>query len=170
MISGAVTGTMFADVLRTLSLRRRQGILEVSRDEEMLEICFYDGRIVSLKYPRRISPYRLASKLYLAGCVGDEVAESLQGSSMSWEELYQHLIDQHGVQPEEFMLAKKALEFDVLHSLAKLEQAYVHFTPRVIHIDSPFGLSVYPGQLLLDFFALEMDRDQFKQTFLQDGA
>lgn len=165
MVSGSVNRDSFGSVFRSLSQRQRHGILSVRTDFGSFNIAFQEGKIVFIERDEDLRSAEVCRKLVEGGLLAEKVVQAVSNSKVASQKLYELLVGKKYVSEEDYCLAERAYDFDLLHSLRLLREGEVEFTPRLIRLDASRGFSVYPGQALLDMIELEGDEERFAALF-----
>ena len=155
----------FQALLRGLSQRRRQGLLQVDCRGSAFELSFFEGRIVSARCAGRSPTREICGRLARAGCLRRELLPLFADVDLSADQLYALLVNKGYIAEDDFIAAKIADETDLLHALRAADDYHAQFTPQLVQFSPELGLSVYPGQLLLDFFEFAASDLRFRQVF-----
>lgn len=165
MVSGSVNRDSFGSVFRSLSQRQRHGILSVRTDFGSFNIAFQEGKIVFIERDEDLRSVEVCRKLVEGGLLAEKVVQAVSNSKVTSQKLYELLVGKQYVSEEDYCLAERAYDFDLLHSLRLMREGEVEFTPRLIRLDAARGFSVYPGQALLDMIELEGNEERFADLF-----
>ena len=165
MISGDYTRHNFFTVLRTLSYKRRQGLLMIEREDKALALLIANGLIVGVDEEDRPITKAIVAKLRVAEKLDDQTARRLLQTPLSLTELYDELVEGGIVSPRSFKMAKSAYEKDTLHSLRNYEGGTYNFKPKIIKHEEELSLNFSPGQLALDMIEMDLDEDEFTNKF-----
>lgn len=155
----------FIDLFSTLSHKRRHGILRVRSSGTEFDILFFDGRISATEQRGVQAAQDICARLYKESCLHEKVFQLFRAANVSVPQLYDLLVAKKFVTPEQFQLAKRAMELDLLHSLSYVDEPSFEFIPRDSRPDPRFPTSISPGQLLLDIFELQNDEEKFQAAF-----
>lgn len=164
MQDGTLSRDSLNQLMRSLSRKRRQGLLEITSDEVGLSVQFLSGKIVSVTREGEAASLAVLERLRRAGCISDSMSAELGAKELALQNLYDHLIENDLLSHEDFFLAKEAYERDMLHRLRELEGDY-RFRPRIVKIDERLALHAFPAQLLLDFIELDHGEQRFEEVF-----
>lgn len=165
MLSGVLTTDSLTQAFRTLSQKRRHGMLEISSGIGQFHVLFHNGRIVGAQLAERPILSAVAERLANARLVPADLAAEVPTLAADIGELHQLLVGQGLVSEEQFLRAKHSYEMDVLYSLRKAQNGYFSFKARFVEADEQLGLSVAPGQVLLDMVELDADDARFQREF-----
>lgn len=144
------------DSLRTLSLKRRQGILEILSPEREYELTFLDGRIIHAD--------RLDTPLveYLIRRLNDAQQGLLnrqQLDELSRVELLDHLCNVLKIPAQKLLYLKKQYDRETLLLLAKEQSISCDFRAKIVRCPEELSLDLSPGHLLLDLLeAMEISQ------------
>src|SRR5687768_17151586 len=89
-------------VFRSLSLKRRQGVLEILTDETSFELVFQNGKIVDAGCSSEHPSAQVCDKLVCAGLLLEGIRQKVTEVEISLAELYSVLVGQHHVSPDDF--------------------------------------------------------------------
>ena len=162
MQAGVVTEENFAQILRGISQKRRHGVLEMHSGDAVVEISFYQGKIVDLTANKRKLLDLVVQKLKVRGTVSIGFERSDFNNA---EEVLQALADAgEDVAPELLALVSQQVALEALYSLELGAGSYYHFRVEMVPTpDATLGLQISIGQLLLDMVSL-------KEAAAADGA
>ena len=165
MLEGDFTRHNFFSLIRSLSYKRRQGVLTLEGGSRDMAVFFRNGEIVGVEEEDRPASVVVVAKLRVAGKLDDDTARKFVKNPIPLEDLVEELVDTGIVSEDDFFDAKRAYEMDRLHSLRSFEGGKYIFKPKVVKIDKRFSLDLAPGQLSLDIIELDEDEESFAQTF-----
>ncbi|RMG41833.1 MAG: hypothetical protein D6719_07715 [Candidatus Dadabacteria bacterium] len=165
MQSGVINSDNFSQVLRGLSQRRRQGVLEINYGDSNIALEFYHGKIVEvLDYEN--NQYEEVHRILLnAGYVNDASLPILKNYSELFVYLSENCCEDGFLDEEIFRRAVRSRLLNRLYQLDFTTNAFYSFKTRMVEVDHDFGASVTVGQLLLDQVALDSDREKFEEYF-----
>lgn len=162
-----VNGESLVNLFRTLSQRRRHGVVSISHGDSHYEVLFHDGKIVGAASGDLPMVHAIMRRLKRAGLYNpvelpDHVEHS-PGAEPGQIDVLREAIkfireNYPAVAIEDFVRAKQAAEIDLLHLLSSIEEASARFDPQGIQIDPAVSISMSPGQLLLDLVDLSEER------------
>ncbi len=165
MESGVINKENLASILRGISQKRRNGILEVTYPDYQLSIFFNKGKVVEV-VKSTISPAQEIVDLFKgAGLIPH--AQDIKGENYS--EVFQEmnkLPPEGGAISEEKMT--RVIKHRVLNHLYSLDSgngAYYTFKVQMMEADKKFATSISAGQILLDLVSLQSDSARFAATF-----
>lgn len=167
MNTGLINQDNFSDVLRQLSQRRRQGMLELTFADQKVSIAFHTGKIAEV-YRGAISPLEeLSDWLRSAQVVSPDF--STQGVS-TYSQLFPLvtaalLPTARPIDDKAFKSLIRHRTMEKIFSLPLKQGAIFSFAPELVEIDRDFSPSISVGQLLLDMVALESDDEDFEASF-----
>ncbi len=154
----------FFSTIRTLSYRRRQGLLEIESGGEITEVLLSDGLVVEVRDSKRPLSVAIVAKLKIANKITDKLAVAYVKSPVGVKLLADNLIDGAIVTREEFTAAKRAYELDRLHRLRNFRTGKFKFTPRIVRLGHDFELNLSPGHLMLDLIEMADSDESFANT------
>lgn len=166
MQAGIITEENLSQILRGISQKRRHGVLELHAGERVLEISFFQGKIVNL-------------------CdQGKSLARSVAERFVRRETIYAHpwietidtvhsLAEQlslggEDVAPELLALVVSQQALETLYTLRLESGSYYHFRVEVVAAPTDLDLQLSVGQLLLDLVALKDDRTAISRAISDD--
>jgi len=166
MYQGVVSKDNFGEVLRSISQKRRHGLLEITRPQGVTTLCFAGGKIAEVLDGEKTPLQAVVERLKRAGIIAEEF--EIQG-----EETYQELlvsVKEQQISGEEldndaFRRIIKHTVLDHLYSLDLTIGAFYTFRIEMVESDREFSPAIPVGQLLLDLVALEADLSQCQETF-----
>lgn len=168
MQNGVISTENFAQVLRSISQRRRQGTLEVHCGERVLKASFNAGRIVEVVENEDAAPRDLAQRFCDAGIVvGGDWIDTVSNYAELYEQLCSHTDE---VSPELFAFALRHRILDKLYGMDLGGGSYYTFHIEMVSVERDYSPSVSIGQLLLDLVAFHEDRGAFAANFAQDAT
>jgi hypothetical protein len=166
MQSGVLSPENVADVLRGISQRRRQGLLEVNAHERVFVIKFVQGRVVDAAPGGMTGVQDTVAWLKRAGY---PVAEPASYREPSYAELLLRLADELS---EDFTITTETLKvivrervLDHLYNLEVGVGAFYTFKVQMVEHDHDFSPSVSIGQVLLDLVEMNAEREAFHRRF-----
>ena len=165
MQTGVIDSDSFSQVLREISQRRRQGILELHYPDKETHISFIAGKIVSVDIAGRNSASELSDKLKFAGWIQDTIEVE------SFSELFSGLVEAGcSISEGEYQRIVKHMILDKLYSLEMSSGAYFTFKTCMVKAERDFLPSISVGQLLLDLVAIETDTNRFSEIFSAENV
>lgn len=135
------------DSLRMLSLKRRQGVLEILSAEREYELTFLEGKIVHvdrldqpyIDYLLKRLPSEERQKVSLAQC-----------ESLGRAETIAVIAEQTAVAPAKLIFLKKQYDRECLLLLGREKSCSFDFRTRIVRCESELSLDLSPGHFLLD--------------------
>ncbi len=161
----SLTSENYGELFRTLSHKRRNGVLALNFEQRDMQLLFREGRIVGVFDPEADEVKEIASRLVASGCIMEKVESLVREAGINASQLYDLLVGKEYVSEEDFQRAKDSYRIDLLHSLEQLEQGFAEFKPKLVKADSRHAFSVFPAQLLLDVEELKTDRGRLQALF-----
>lgn len=166
MYQGVVSKDNFGEVLRSISQKRRHGLLEITRPQGVTTLCFAGGKIVEVLDGEKTPLQAVVDRLKRAGTIPEEF-------EIQEEETYQELLvslQEQQISGEElssqvFKRIVKHTVLDHLYSLDLAIGAFYTFRIEMVESDREFSPAIPVGQLLLDLVALEGDLTQCQEAF-----
>ncbi|MBX7143066.1 MAG: DUF4388 domain-containing protein [Oligoflexia bacterium] len=147
----------FADVLRGISQRRRQGTLEVRFADRAYRLVFVQGKIIEVLQPG-ISPAKeLSKRLKAAGVLPESFELAAAGYKALWQEIQKHPVASSQLDQVSFERAVKHRVLDKLYEISAAQGAFLNFDSALLDIERDFLPSVSVGQFLLDVVSLEAE-------------
>lgn len=165
MLSGVLTQDSLTQALRTLSQKRRHGILEISAMSHQIEIAFQNGKIIETKFAESPLVDAVCDKLMSAEKISPRERDALVEAGLEMQSLYEQLVDAELVTEDEFLRAKHSVEKDILYSLRDADSGFFQFKSKIVTADPKLCMSLSPGQLLLDMMELDASEKRFKEKF-----
>ncbi len=165
MLAGPLNAQSLQQAFRTLSYRRQHGILWLGLEGEERIVLFQEGKIVSAASNRESTARAISDRLARAGFLSEKVVSLVSKTEVPVPQLYELIVGKQYVTHDEFLRAKTAHEFDLLHSLQGVQGGKMKFTPKAVRSDPRLSLSAFPGQVLLDMAELSFDQDRFQKLF-----
>jgi Domain of unknown function (DUF4388) len=161
MESGLLTSENLPSVLRSISQLRRQGILEIQRDESVFQILFVQGKVVEVVVNGVSGAHQVATRMTQAGILSAGDLEDL-----TYSELFRELNQRGSVIDEEFFKrVVKHTVLDQLYGLDPSENSIFSFSVKMVEVDQHFSPAISVGQLLLDLVQYKADRSRFDALF-----
>jgi hypothetical protein len=165
LLSGTLTRESLISVFKALSLKQRQGILEVTIPSSYYELCFHDGVVVEVKGTEDSVARLITSRLLEGGYITKELTAALSDVELTVDQLYEFLVGDEHVDQQRFVSAKRAVEHDIIIYLSEAEEGFFNFTPKLIQFRPELSMAGSPGHLLLDVFEYDNDRERFEEIF-----
>lgn len=165
MLTGALSIPALSAAFRSLSHKKRQGVLEITFDDALVQLSFFEGKIVEVTKVDDSELMPICERLVVSNRLNPKLLERLRGNDITVKQLHKYLTDKNQLSHEEFIAAKSAVELDVLHSLVQVNGGYFNFKPKLVKVDKELALSLHPGQLVLDFLEIEHDDERFYSLF-----
>jgi len=169
MQTGVLSSENLADVLRGISQRRRQGLLEINSHDEVITIKFVQGRVVEAT-TSRTSPFEETAEWFIRAHYPVNLANH---TVTSYPELATVLLQQCR---EAFLITEDQIRevirhriLDRLHKLEVGSGTFYSFKVQMIDYDREFAPSISIGQVLLDLVELSTERDEFHDRFADDS-
>ena len=163
MLAGALNHENLTDLFRTLSQKRKHGLLSLQSADSSFEITFISGRIAEVRELGWLTSPAIYERLKISGRFVENILEPEELSQMDLPTLYAKLVESSVVSHNDFMLARTSLSLDMLHSLNYISNGVFQFDARLLEFDDKLSLKLSPGQLLLDFVELETNRQRFDE-------
>lgn len=160
MITGVINTDNISQVLRSISQRRQQGVLEVNFSDRRIDIFFVQGKVVDVQHSDQNHLLEVLETLQR----GKRVPEDFVLEAASYEELQLQLAGV-GVDEELFKLVLKHRILDRLYRLDFDSSAYYNFKVQMVEGDRKVLPAVSVGQLLLDLVSLESEKAGFESAF-----
>lgn len=162
---------MFTD----LSLRRRNGVLQLRDGSRLCELGFADGKIVGVEQSSPQSTSGLARRLRAAGVISQQVFDLLSRANISLRDCGELLITKKILTAQQYQRFKKAEDLDLLYSLrhsasSELRFDSKHVSPKESAYLPESSYDLAPGQILLDMAELLSEDEKFKQLFPSDST
>ena len=168
MQTGLVTNDNLSEVLRGLSQKRKQGVLELAIGQEKWNISFLTGKIVEVSKEGENPVETLFERISASGRVTQEVSGELD----SYKALLVSLNENGESGPViDSELMKSFVKHHMLNKLYEIDLgngAYYSFHTQMIEVDADLQPSISIGQLLLDLVGLETDSERFAGLFPED--
>lgn len=164
MESGVLNRENLSSVLRSISQRRRQGVLEINEAGEQTQILFYQGKIVEVVKGESSPAVEVAQLLEAAELIS--VPESFR--PRSYLELFDQLNSLVLGDPVDEALLKRAIKHRVLncvYDLSDLSGAYYTLKVQIVEYERDFAPVISVGQILLDLVALSNEGARFAEMF-----
>ena len=165
MFSGNLSKPALYSLFRLLSVKRRQGLLEITLEGKTLNIILIEGLVCHVLFANGAELKYLIETLLRAGLISNHLAKIVLTQHRSLDASYSYLVDGGHLTSEQFLSAKRCYERNLLHSLRTQNQAKYSFSPKVIAANEELALRDSPGQLLLDMIEIEQDELKFRQYF-----
>jgi len=166
MQSGVLSADNLPDLLRGISQRRRQGVLEIHGSDGVTSIKFVQGRIVEVAASPLTPVQEVVQCLARAGY---GVGEPKSYSETSYSALLARLIDagQSGkkVDKETLLGVIKHRVLERLYALDVGAGSMYSFKVQMVETERDFSPSISVGQLLLDLVELSAEREDFISLF-----
>jgi hypothetical protein len=166
MQTGIITSAQLADVLRDISQKRKQGILELSVSDWIINISFVTGKIVNFSNNKNNLISTFIDKL--KAC--NKLSTSFNSNAISYEDLYHDILaSADGSQFSTKMYVLLVRE-QILDSLLKIDfsaGAFFNFKVQMVTCDAELNPSISVGQLLLDLVEYKEDLLAFNNMFEQ---
>jgi len=160
MITGVINSDNIPQVLRGISQRRQQGVLEVNFAEKRVDIFFMQGKVVDVQMSDRDHVLEVLETLQHGGCVPEEFVLE----ATTYEELQEQL-KPAGVDEAVFKRVLKHCVLDRLYRLDFHSGAYYNFKAQMVEGSRSVLPAISVGQLLLDLVSLESERSSFESIF-----
>ena len=166
MQSGVVSNDNIAEILREISQRRRQGVLEMHVNEEAMSIYFVQGKIVEVALSTMTPVQETVEWLQRAGI-------PVQAPETYIEPNYAQLLQRL----KEDLPAEKSVHEDLLRHVIRermLERLYTlefgggafyNFKVQMVEFERDFAPLISVGQLLLDIVELQSEAENFAVAF-----
>ncbi len=166
MQSGVLSADNLPDVLRGISQRRRQGVLEIQGSEGVTTIKFVQGRVVEA-FSSRLTPVQECVEWL--EWAGYPVKDPKDYTEVSYQELANRLQSELKVDHTVSMtLLAHVVKHRVLERLYKLDVgtgSLYSFKVQMVEQEKGFSPSISVGQLLLDLVELTAEREDFYSRF-----
>lgn len=161
MYSGVFSADELTRVFRSISQKRRQGVLEIQLGSHTVFITFHNGKIIDAGQSEKPSTLGICERLVVSGKMsGDQIQECLD-QSKSVADLCKTLVERGLCTRGDFLAAKTVYQMDTLYSLRKAGRGHYEFTPKMTRNEEEFSLNLAPGQLLLDMMELDSEESRF---------
>ncbi len=164
MLSGIVNTENIPQILRAISQKRQQGVLEINFGERQVGIAFVQGKVADVVDSAADKVHEMLEMLQGGGLL----PENLDIRADSYQELLERLVD-FGVDEEIFRRTLKHLVLDRFYRLDLSTGAYYSFKVQIVEDSRDLLPAISIGQLLLDMVSLESDRAAFGRAFPPDA-
>lgn len=166
MQAGVISEENLAQILRGISQKRRHGVLEVHAGDRVIEITFFQGKIVDVLNRRAPLARRVAERLVRRGLLAaGEWVSAIEKS----EQLAEHIRQTGDRVPSELLvLAREQQALDDLYRLELVDGSYYHFRVEMVAGPEEGELQLSVGQLLLDLVAIKESKVAFGVQFPED--
>ncbi len=165
MYSGTASRDELTATFRTLSQKRRQGVLTIASGEEVYIIAFHNGKVVDVERSGENKVHTLLEKFVHLRALSEMVAEVIGETVQTIAELYDATVKKEYLSHQHFVRAKHSIEMNHLYSLRTIGAGTFEFIPKIVHADPVFGISISAGQLLLDMVELDTEEKRFQGAF-----
>jgi len=163
--SGVITADGLTQVFRTLSQKRRHGVLEITSASGQVEVFFHAGRIIGASSVDSPLSTLIARRLHSAQKISEDELNDILEQIPEVERLVIILSAKESITKDDFFQAKRACEMDLLYSVRSLEKGFYNFEQQIVETRDEMMLSISPGQLLLDFVELVSGEERFDKAF-----
>lgn len=164
MQSGVINSENVSQVLRQISQRRQQGVLEISSGGSTHNVSFISGKVVDVQEGTS-GP----EQLYHALVDGGLCQEGTTSFPDSYSELYTTLesegVFKRAVEEEEFRNILRQQILDRLYSIEFQQGVFYQFRVQMVEVDKDLAPSISIGQLLLDLVSLDSEEERFQKAF-----
>ena len=165
METGVLTHDSLPTVLRAISQRRRQGVLEVHFTEHQIHLSFVQGRVVEGCLAGTSGPAETLELIRAAGLVTSDAECDVS----SYAQLLASLLSHSDL--DEVTL-KRIVKHRILNHLYSLDagvSTFYAFKVQMVDYEREYSPNISIGQVLLDLVALETEHQQFEE-FFPDGS
>ena len=163
MESGVLTVENFPVLLRGISQKRRQGVLEITQGEKVARIVFVQGKVVELVHDNLAPAQELALRFREAEIIppGEDRREE------SYRDLFLALQRARpgAVSEPTFKRAVKHRIIDCLLRLKLDSGAYYEFSMQMVNYEREYAPLLSVGQILLDMVDFQNVAGEFKSQF-----
>lgn len=167
MQTGVLSSENLAQVLRGIAQKRKQGILEVTNGEQVLQIMFVAGKIVEAFQSLDQALQEIITKIGAAGVLPADFSSI----ATNYAELFVQLEHEGCVLDlDEYKVVIKQRILGELYNLNLPAGAFYSFKVQMVEIEDEFMPTISVGQLLLDLVSLKDDEQKFYETFPSDHA
>lgn len=171
MQTGMLNSENHSHILRGISQKRQNGVLEVLYGEYNVSIYFLNGKIVEVIDSRRDPIDHQRDILDKYGYLNKTDSGQLECST--YQELFVALNSQanqsKALDENTFRMALKKRILDALYDLKLDSPAVYNLKLQMVNYDRDFAPSISVGQILLDRVSLESDSERFLNTFPESG-
>ncbi len=164
METGVINEENLSGLLRNLSQRRRNGVLEITYPDYVMSLHFNKGKVVDAS----LSTIAPCAEIVALLKAAEFLPANAEPQAQNYSELFRELNNFTVVDEDFFRRVVRHFVLEKLYSLDLTKGAYYSFRVQMVEGDKSFSPAVSAGQLLLDFVALQTDADRFKATF--DGG
>lgn len=167
MQTGVLSSENLAQVLRGIAQKRKQGILEVTNGEHVLQIMFVAGKIVEAFRSLDQALEEVITRIGAAGVLPADFSSI----ATNYAELFVQL-EREGcvLDLDEYKVIIKQRILGELYTLNLPAGAFYSFKVQMVEIEDEFMPTISVGQLLLDLVSLKDDEQKFYETFPADHA
>lgn len=162
--SGVITDETLGDVLRSISQRRRQGVLEINAPNAVIRIQFSLGKIIEVIIGDENPLDEIVGRLATAEVIPSGFVVS---SEENYSDLFVSLMNFGPSLLDEDVFGR-AVKHRILDTLYMLELglgALYSFKVEIVEGDKQFSPSLSVGQILLDIVALHSEDEEFDSIF-----
>ena len=161
MDSGLLTSETFSTLLRTISQRRRQGVLEIDFPSDPVRILFVQGKIVEVVRASLAPAHEVVQRLQRAGLLPAAQTLPLDSYHECFQAL-QSLPVAAAVDLGTFKRVVKHRILDVVYTLDFGAEAGFSFNVQMVEYEKDFAPTITTAQVLLDMVALQTDRERYQ--------
>ncbi|MCO6430246.1 MAG: hypothetical protein J5J00_05245 [Deltaproteobacteria bacterium] len=166
MLTGMLNSENLSSVLRGISQKRQNGLMEISFPDGAVTVVFSAGKVVDFIDPVSPGCSEVMRRLSNAG-YGEEIDDV--GEMETYSDLFRALNNRSGehrlVDEETFKKVIRHRILDRLYMLNLDHSAIYSFKIQMPEYDRDFSPAISVGQILLDRVALETDGERFVKRF-----
>lgn len=165
MEAGIINEESLTSLLRNISQRRRQGVLEISYPQGPVRISFIQGKIVEIERGDVPPACELMSILEESGRIPHGLSWQMPDDrSTAYQTLFDALVGS-GVAEGIFLQALRHRILDGIYGLDLTTGSYYTFKVQMVECERNFAPHISVGQVLLDLVALATDSPRFEALF-----
>ncbi len=169
MESGVINEDSFSNILRSISQRKKNGVLEITLTEGQLSVSFVKGKVVEVQRADESPAAEVIKRLVASGWLPQGMEFSVQDYAEAARLIKTLQLPRGALSDELFRRAVKQRILDLLYDLdAALKLgggAYYVFKAQMIVVNEDFSPSISSGQILLDLVSLKQDQSRFLEAF-----
>lgn len=172
---GILSTEALATIFRSLSQKRKSGVLHVQTSLGGIDIIMVAGKIAEVLVRDVCEVEGMLAVLDRTGLLPEHVGKEELGIihdryPASIQKLKSELRSRFGISVKDFNSVRLAIALDYLHQLHANQQGAYTFESRYVPVPDDISLNLSTGQLLLDFVDYEVNLNRFVELVEANGG
>ena len=165
METGVINEESLSNILRSISQRKKNGVLEINLAEQQISVLFAKGKVVEIVRAGLTPAEEVVQILKRAGWAPAQAQVPAANYGEAFGALKSMQLPRGPISEDLFRRVVKHRVLDQLYQLDMGAGAYYTFKVQMVESDKDFAPGISSGQILLDLVSLKQDAARFAEAF-----